>query len=49
MYVCTSAAQHQVLSCAINYNTTYKNLEGRQPFVKSLYMSILVKLPLTKI
>lgn len=39
MYVCTSAAQHQVLSCAINYDTTDKIGE---PFVKSLHISILV-------
>lgn len=44
MYVCTSAAQQQVLSCALNYNTTDENLKGREPFVKSWYISFLVNL-----
>lgn len=42
MYVCTSAVQNEVLSCAINYNTTHKILKGREPFVKSLYISISI-------
>lgn len=42
MYICTSAVQNQVLSCAINYNTTYTNLKGGEPFVKSLYISISI-------